>query len=65
MITVKCILPAGFTMTEYKRISDTRHAPSLGMTDEEYILFQTEELKKDLLARLKGLGIDKSKLLDV
>lgn len=55
--TVTAHLPKGFTMRTYNRIFNLRHAPSLNMTDAEYILFQQGELFKDLLARVAYKGI--------
>lgn len=50
--SVTAHLPEGFTMREFTRVFSLRHAPSLNMTDEEYILFQQSELMKDLMNRI-------------
>lgn len=50
--TVKATLPPGFTMREFTRVFDLRHAPSLDMTEEEYILWNQEQLKQQLMARI-------------
>lgn len=55
-------LPAGFTMREYTRIFDLRHAKELGMSEQEYIYNQQEEMRKDLMARM--ILINKGRLLN-
>lgn len=52
MISVHAILPLGFTMRTFNRIFDLRHAPELNMTDEEYILYQQERLRENLMERI-------------
>jgi len=46
-------LPKGFTMREFTRIFNLRHAPELKMTEAEYIIFQQGELLKDLMNRVQ------------
>lgn len=46
-------LPNEFTMRQFTRMYDLRHAPELGMTNQEYALWQSERLKEDLMLRIK------------
>lgn len=60
MAIVKAFLPPGFTMREYTRMYDLRHAKEMGMTDKEYAEYQHGKLKEDLMARIPS---DKRKLI--
>lgn len=50
--TIIAHLPLGFKMREYTRVYNIKDATDLKMSAEEYILFQKDEMYKDLLARM-------------
>lgn len=52
-VTVKAILPLGFSMREFTRIYNLEDAKDFDMTDTEYIELQKREMLKDLLERIK------------
>lgn len=60
-VVILCHLPKGFKMREYTRMYFTKDAKDYGMTEEQYILWQKEELLKDLFARMEI--VDKTKFL--
>lgn len=52
-VTIKATLPEGFSQREFTRIYHLRDALDFGMSSQEWIEYQKEQMFQDLIKRIK------------
>jgi len=52
-VTIKATLPEGFSQREFTKIYHLRDAQDFGMTSQQWIEYQKEQMFQDLIKRIK------------